>query len=95
MIDLSKYDRHVIMARGEYSIVRRAREDAIKKLQGICDSQMGAIAAVLRDVQKDGDVERHMAFLRDGQSQVAELVEEISALNTQLGLIKPLAFPND
>ena len=95
MIDFTDYDMNVIIARGQYSIVRRQREEQLKALRNLCEGQNGAIAAVLRDIQEGTDVARHFAYLHDSHARMAEIVAEVAELSIQLGLIKPIAFPHD
>jgi hypothetical protein len=93
MIDFNEIAAEQIIARGQYSIVRAAREDAIKGLLNMIESQNNAATSVLRDVQAATDTERHFAFMHDNLARMAETVGEIEELTQQLALIRPMAFP--
>jgi hypothetical protein len=93
MIDFTGMDRDVIIARGQYSIVRSRREDHLKELRTLCERQNGSVASVLRDIQVGHDVTAHFAELQAGMARMAEIVAEVVELQLQLGLIRPIAFP--
>lgn len=95
MIDFSEIATEQIIARGQYSMVRRTREDWLKKLRDMCEGHNAAAASVLRDVQCNADCERHFSYMHDNVARMAEAVTEIEELTKQLALIRPLAFPND
>jgi len=93
MIDFNEIAAEQIIARGQYSIVRAARETALKSLRDMCESQNNAATSVLRDIQAATDTERHFAFMHDNLARMAETVGEIEELTQQLALIRPMAFP--
>jgi len=93
MIDFNEIAAEQIIARGQYSIVRAAREAALKTLRDMCESQNNAATSVLRDIQGATDTERHFAFMHDNLARMAETVGEIEELTEQLALIRPMAFP--
>ena len=93
MIDFNEIAAEQIIARGQYSIVRAARETALKSLRDMCESQNNAATSVLRDIQGATDTERHFAFMHDNLARMAETVGEIEELTEQLALIRPMAFP--
>jgi len=93
MIDFNEISAEQIIARGQYSIVRAARETALKSLRDMCESQNNAATSVLRDIQGATDTERHFAFMHDNLARMAETVGEIEELTQQLALIRPMAFP--
>jgi hypothetical protein len=93
MIDFNGIPQAQILARGQYSMVRSKREDALKELRTLCEGQNGATAAILRDIQEGQEVARHFAFLRHGLGSMTELVAELEELTEQLNLIRPEAFP--
>jgi len=93
MIDFNEIAAEQIIARGQYSIVRAARETALKSLRDMCESQNNATTSVLRDIQGATDTERHFAFMHDNLASMAETVGEIEELTQQLALIRPMAFP--
>jgi len=93
MIDFNEIAAEQIIARGQYSIVRAARETALKSLRDMCESHNNAATSVLRDVQGATDTERHFAFMHDNLARMAETVGEIEELTQQLALIRPMAFP--
>jgi len=93
VIDFNEIAAEQIIARGQYSIVRAARETALKSLRDMCESQNNAATSVLRDIQGATDTERHFAFMHDNLARMAETVGEIEELTEQLALIRPMAFP--
>jgi len=93
MIDFNEIPQAQVLARGQYSMVRSKREDALKALRTLCEGQNGATAAILRDIQEGQEVERHFAFLRDGLIHLAETVAEVEELTQQIELFRPVAFP--
>jgi len=93
MIDFNEIAAEQIIARGQYSIVRAARETALKSLRDMCESMNNAATSVLRDVQGATDTERHFVFMHDNLARMAETVGEIEELTQQLSLIRPMAFP--
>jgi len=93
MIDFNEISAEQIIARGQYSIVRAARETALKSLRDMCEAQNSAATSVLRDIQGATDTERHFAFMHDNLARMAETVGEIEELTQQLALIRPMAFP--
>jgi signal transduction histidine kinase len=93
MIDFNEIPQAQILARGQYSIVRSKREDALKELRTLCEGQNSATAAILRDIQDGHEVTRHFAFLRQGLGSMTELIAELEDLTEQLNLIRPEAFP--
>ena len=95
MIDFSEVSTEQLIARGQYSMVRRSREDQLKCFASYCESQISAASAILRDVQKAEDVQRHFSFMHENLGRMAETVTEIEELTEQLALIRPLAFPHD
>ena len=93
MIDFNEIAAEQIIARGQYSIVRAARETALKSLRDMCESMNNAATSVLRDIQGATDTERHFDFMHDNLARMAETVSEIEELTEQLALIRPMAFP--
>lgn len=93
MIDFAEIPQEQVIARGQYSIVRQARDDKIKALRILCEENNNATAAVLRDIQNTLDVKRHLDFLRMNTNFMASLSEEIEAFTSQLDMIRPIAFP--
>lgn len=93
MINFNEVPQEQVIARGQYSMVRAKREQALKTLRDICESQNSAAASVLRGIQGASDTERHIAFIHDSLGRMAETVTEIEELTEQLALIRPLAFP--
>lgn len=55
MIDLTQIDSGTLMARGAYSTVRAAHEDAKKNLQILCGKLSSIASQVLRRMQPDND----------------------------------------
>jgi hypothetical protein len=55
MIDLTAIDPAEVVAKGQYSIVRAAHEDAKKRLAVLCGSFAAIAPQVLRLAQPDGD----------------------------------------
>lgn len=93
MIDFSEISTEQILARGQYSIVRIAREAALKTLRDACELQNNKALAVLREVQEAAETEHIFVFMHANLARMAETVTEIEELTRQLDLIRPLAFP--
>jgi len=93
MIGFEEISAEQVIARGQYSIVRDAKEAAFKSLSDMCESQNNAATSVLRDIQGATDTERHFSFMHDNLARMAETVGEIEELTQQLALIRPMAFP--
>jgi hypothetical protein len=55
MIDLSTISDEVRLARGDYSTVRAAHEDAKKDLQKLCGQLSATAPQILRKMQPDDD----------------------------------------
>lgn len=53
MIDLSKIDEKITLARGHYSTVRAAHEDSKKELSVACSSMQSLNALILKRLQDD------------------------------------------
>ena len=99
MIDLNAIDPAEVVAKGQYSIVRAAHEDAKKRLAGLC-SQFGPIAPqILRLAQPDNDdvpdavaiaalVEQGRTLLNKIEAQVAE----VESLASQRAMLKQVAW---
>jgi len=81
MIDLTAYSQDDVIAKGQYSIVRAAHEDAKKRLALLCGQFASITPQVLRLAQPDGDA------IPDGAA-IAELIANGRAL---LGKIEALA----
>lgn len=73
MIDLSAISQEELIAKGQYSIVRGAHEDAKKRLAMICSQFTPIATQVLRLAQPDGDA------VPDGAA-IAELIAQGRAL---------------
>jgi hypothetical protein len=58
MIDLSEISKEVLMARGSYSTVRAAHENAKKELSVACSALQSAAGQILRKMQP-GENETH------------------------------------
>lgn len=93
MIDFAEIPQEQVIARGQYSIVRQARDDKIKELRVLCEENNSASAAVLRDIQGALDVSRHLDFLRKNMTLMAECAADVEATQRQLEMIRPIAFP--
>lgn len=97
MIDLTQIDEATRLARGDYSTVRAAHEDAKKTMQMLC-GQLGAFSAqILRRVQPDNDgAPESCAELLTGARNTLTLMEacvaEIEQLAQQRAALKPLAW---
>ena len=55
MIDLSKIDDETLMARGAYSTIRAAHEDAKKELSILCGELISCSTRILRQMQPAED----------------------------------------
>jgi hypothetical protein len=71
MLDLSSIPTDVIQARGEYSTVRAAHEDAKKELAILCGQLSATASQILRRMQPDND-------------EIPEGVEELISSGRQL-----------
>ncbi len=93
MIDFSKLDHNVVIARGQYSIVRGKREECLKGIQTICEELQKEAIAILRDVQDQKGVSVRVDRVKYSMKCLSTMAGMVENLDTQLGLIKPLAFP--
>jgi hypothetical protein len=99
MIDLTKYSQDEVIAKGHYSIVRAAHEDAKKRLAVMCGAFAAIAPQVLRLAQPDGDaipngveIDR---ILADGAALLQKMddqVVEIKGLAQQRALLKTVAW---
>lgn len=55
MIDLSKIDESLLLARGSYATVRSSHEDSKKELSVLCGKLSAVASQVLRKMQPDND----------------------------------------
>ena len=97
MLDLSTISPEVITARGEYSTVRAAHEDAKKKLSEHCGRLASAATQILRRMQPDNDavpmsVAELMELARSEIEIIERLASDIESLATQRYKLKTLAW---
>lgn len=96
MIDLSTVSPEILNARGAYSTVRAAHEDAMKELQVLCGGLSSVSAQILRAVQKEGDQAIPLYSLIANASgmvqEIEKLTAEIESLAKQKADLKPLAW---
>lgn len=98
-MDLTTIPDSVLLARGKYSTVRAAHEDAKKSLQILCGKLISTGTQVLRMAQPDGDApinaESVATALQTARSTVDEIescIAYIEALAAQRAELKPLAW---
>lgn len=99
MIDLNAIDPAEVVAKGQYSIVRAAHEDAKKRLAVLCGAFAAIAPQVLRLAQPDGDAVPDGAaigkLLVDGGDlldKMDALVAEIEGLAQQRAMLKQAAW---
>lgn len=97
MIDLSTLPPEVLNARGAYSTVRAAHEDALKELQVLCGGLSSLSAQILRAAQKDADAPSTPleSLISNAEGHVKEIktcAQEIESLAKQKAELKPLAW---
>jgi len=99
MIDLTKYSQDEVIAKGHYSIVRAAHEDAKKRLAVMCGAFAAIAPQVLRLAQPDGDAVPDGAaigkLLADGGellSKISFQIAEIEGLAQQRAMLKQQAW---
>lgn len=99
MIDLNAIDPAEVMAKGQYSIVRAAHEDAKKRLAVLCGAFAAVAPQVLRLAQPDGDAVPDGAaigkLLAEGSALLGKItaqVAEIEGLAQQRAMLKQAAW---
>lgn len=96
MIDFDQLDPAVIIARGQYSTVRSAHEDALKELQLACSNFAGFTTGILRAAQSDKDQSFPGAEDFDkGRAlidEIEKIVANIEELHKQKNSLKALAW---
>jgi hypothetical protein len=98
MFDLSSISPEVLNARGAYSTVRAAHEDAMKSLQMLCGQLSTASSQILRRMQPGGDevpdsVDALISGARNTLALMEACAKEIESLAKQKAELKPLAWP--
>lgn len=97
MIDLSTIPEADKIAKGEYSIVRAAHEDAKKELQMLCGKLQSFASQVLRKMQPDHDAEPegvdNLIFgARNALADIEACAKEIESLAKQRAELKKQAW---
>lgn len=99
MIDLSAISQEELIAKGQYSIVRGAHEDAKKRLAILCGQYGSIVPQVLRLAQPDGDMVPNVAIIagmfakgHEMLDQMETLVVEIEGLAMQRAALKQSAW---
>lgn len=99
MIDFNVIDQGEVIAKGQYSIVRAAHEDAKKRLAVMCGAFAAIPPQVLRLAQPDGDAVPDGTaigkLLADGGallSKIAFHIDEIEGLAQQRAVLKQAAW---
>ena len=96
MIDLAAIDQAEVIAKGQYSIVRAAHEDAKKSLALLCGQFASITPQVLRLAQPDGDAVPNGAAIADLITQGRALLDKIEALAVEIeGLAQQRAALKD
>jgi hypothetical protein len=80
MIDLTTYSQDEVIAKGQYSIVRAAHEDAKKRLALLCGQFASITPQVLRLAQPDNDAVPDGAAITELMTQARALLDKIEAL---------------
>lgn len=97
MIDFAEVSTDVMLARGQYSTVRAAHEDAKKELQILCGKLSSVASRTLRHMQPDNDAapadfEQLLIEGRATLDQVGAACALITSLAQQRAALKPLAW---
>jgi hypothetical protein len=97
MINLSEISDEVRIARGDYSTVRAAHEDAKKSMQMLCGQLSSLASRMLRKMQPDNDeIPGSVAALISGGHDTLVLMEacaqQIESLAQQRADLKPAAW---
>jgi hypothetical protein len=97
MLDLTTISNEVKIARGEYSTVRAAHEDAKKSLQMLCGQLATASTQILRRMQPDNDgvpdsVESLISGARNTLALMEACASEIESLAKQRAELKKEAW---
>jgi hypothetical protein len=99
MIDLTTYSQDDVIAKGQYSIVRAAHEDAKKRLAVLCGAFAAIAPQVLRMAQPDGDavpdgiaIDRLLADGSDLLNKIDDQIVEIKGLAQQRAMLKVAAW---
>jgi hypothetical protein len=99
MIDLTAIDPSEVIAKGQYSIVRAAHEDAKKRLAVLCGAFAAIAPQVLRLAQPDGDAVPDgaaiSALLAEGGmllEKIAVQVVKVEGLAQQRAMLKQAAW---
>lgn len=97
MFDFTQIDDATLLARGKYSTVRGAHEDAKKSLQVLCGQLSTAAVKVLRRMQPDNDdvpdsVDDLVSGARNTIVLMEECIAEIESLAQQRRDLKSLAW---
>jgi hypothetical protein len=99
MIDFNAIDQGEVIAKGQYSIVRAAHEDAKKRLAVMCGAFAAIAPQVLRLAQPDGDavpdgvaIGKLLADGGDLLSKISFQITEIEGLAQQRALLKQAAW---
>jgi len=99
MIDFNAIDQGEVIAKGQYSIVRAAHEDAKKRLAVMCGAFAAIPPQVLRLAQPDGDAVPDSTaigkLLADGGellSKISFRITEIEGLAQQRAMLKQAAW---
>lgn len=98
-MNLDDIPQETIIARGQYSTVRGAHEDAKKQLSVLCGRLSSVSSQVLRYMQPDNDDAPPMAAVHDlmdmgrkYMDQIDACIAQINELDAQRAALKPLAW---
>src|ERR1700737_2858479 len=96
MIDLSTIPDELLIARGQYSMVRQAHEERKKLLVEACDELMSLAPKISRSGQKDSSVDDAIANIVVAH-QILDMavahLEEMKTLAIQRAELKLKAWP--
>ena len=98
-MDLTTISDSVLLARGKYSTVRAAHEDAKKQLQILCGKLSSIGSQILRQAQPDGDkmlnagdVAKQLIAGRVAIDEIETCIRNIEKLQSQRAALKPEAW---
>lgn len=97
MIDLSEIDRKVLIARGSYSTVRAAHENAKKELATACSALQSAAGQILRKMQPNDDsvpesIDQLIGVGRLALLEIERIATKIESLAKQRAELKKEAW---
>ena len=96
-MDLTAIPQELIIARGQYSTIRAAHEDQLKRLQILTGQLSSAGSQILRLMQpEDGEPCDISGLLKDARAtidQIQQCADQINELAAQKAELRPKAWP--